>query len=430
MTDIAIRVDNVSKRYRIGQREPYKTLRDTLINVLRSPFQRQPSKSQFIWALKDVSFEVKRGEVIGIIGRNGAGKTTLLKVLSRITEPTGGYGEIHGRVGSLLEVGTGFHPELTGRENIYLSGTILGMRKAEIDKKFDVIVDFAGIEKFIDTPVKRYSGGMYVRLAFSVAAHLDPEILLIDEVLAVGDVAFQKKCLGKMRNVTGEGRTVLFVSHNMAAIRNLCERTILIENGGLLLDAGTERAIAKYLDRNLSQGAVISGEQLQERVEGVINKDNPTIRFKEIALIDRDGMHRNAFGSDEEIRVSITYECLTTVSDLRLMVNIVDEENATILLTQNVDDENCMQFYRQNPGTYESYCVFPKDLFGEKRFYVTVHLSYGTIEHLVVNKILSFDVTFNGYNNVQWGAGKNTFIRPRLSWKTQLINSRQAAVDE
>ncbi|NOZ64339.1 MAG: ABC transporter ATP-binding protein, partial [Caldiserica bacterium] len=221
--DTVIRVEGLGKKYRLGSptKYKYKALRDVIGGVLSAPFKIRRSRSgesekELIWALKDVSFEVKRGEVVGIIGRNGAGKTTLLKILSRITPPTEGYAEIRGRIGSLLEVGTGFHPELTGRENIYLSGAILGMKKKEIDRKFDEIVAFSELEKFLDTPVKFYSSGMFVRLAFSVAAHLEPEILLVDEVLAVGDASFQKKCLGKMGNVAKEGRTVLFVSHNMA----------------------------------------------------------------------------------------------------------------------------------------------------------------------------------------------------------------------
>ena len=242
MSDIAVCVDNVSKQYRIGRRESYKALRDILTEAARAPFRaiasairRQPSAlstpscDDLIWALKDVSFEVQPGQAVGIIGRNGAGKSTLLKILSRITEPTAGHADIRGRVGSLLEVGTGFHPELTGRENIYLNGAILGMKKAEIDRKFDDIVAFAEVEQFIDTPVKRYSSGMYMRLAFAVAAHLEPEILLVDEVLAVGDAAFQRKCLAKMREVTTTGLTVLFVSHNMAAAASLCKRGILLE---------------------------------------------------------------------------------------------------------------------------------------------------------------------------------------------------------
>jgi len=268
MSDIAIRVEDLSKQYRIGaKQEGYRTLRDTMTGALVSPFRRArrllsgeahgaTKLKETIWALKDVTFEIKQGEVVGIIGRNGAGKTTLLKILSRITEPTQGYAEIRGRVGSLLEVGTGFHPELTGLENIYLNGAILGMKKAEIEQKFDEIVDFAEIEKFINTPVKHYSSGMYVRLAFSVAAHLEPEILLVDEVLAVGDVAFQKKCLGKMGVVAKAGRTVLFVSHNMNAILNLCERALLIKNGEVLFFGNTQEAVDLYLSEsnNLQYG--------------------------------------------------------------------------------------------------------------------------------------------------------------------------------
>jgi lipopolysaccharide transport system ATP-binding protein len=254
MDDIAIRAEGLSKRYRIqqGARARYGTLRDALVEAVRAPFSRRSSpdsagNDSYIWALKDVSFEVKRGEVVGIIGRNGAGKTTLLKILSRITEPTEGYAEVRGRVGSLLEVGTGFHPELTGRENIYLNGAILGMKKAEIDRKFDEIVSFAEIQKFIDTPVKFYSSGMYVRLAFAVAAHLDPEILLVDEVLAVGDAAFQKKCLGKMGEVAAGGRTVLFVSHNMAAVQGLCNKALWLEAGKCQLIGTVQEVVSQYL---------------------------------------------------------------------------------------------------------------------------------------------------------------------------------------
>src|SRR5580692_3762847 len=245
MTDIAIRCEGIAKQYRIGERERYRALRDVITDMVTAPFRRVRSASQDsshgngnnketrFWALKDVSFEIKRGEVAGIIGRNGVGKSTLLKILSRITEPTRGSADIWGRVGSLLEVGTGFHPELTGRENIYLNGAILGMSKAEIARKFDEIVAFAEVDKFLDTPVKRYSSGMYMRLAFAVAAHLEPEILIVDEVLAVGDAAFQKKCLGRMREVSSQGRTVLFVSHNMGAITSLCQKAFWLDRGRL-----------------------------------------------------------------------------------------------------------------------------------------------------------------------------------------------------
>ena len=259
MSDIAIQVEHLGKRYRIGELQRYKALRDTLTSALHAPFRaaasiakggrpraKDPAGDNTMWALKDVSFEVKQGEVVGIIGRNGAGKSTLLKVLSRITEPTEGSAQMHGRVGSLLEVGTGFHPELTGRENIYLNGAILGMRKADINRKFDEIVAFAEVEKFIDTPVKHYSSGMFIRLAFAVAAHLEPEILLVDEVLAVGDAEFQKKCLGKMGEVAKEGRTILFVSHNLAAIQALCMRGILLNAGGLIYDGSSSGAVSEY----------------------------------------------------------------------------------------------------------------------------------------------------------------------------------------
>ena len=259
MGDIALRVEGLGKQYRIGKAEAaYRTFRDVLADTISAPFRRAVGLlrgnaaaanylSETIWALRDVSFEVKKGEVVGIIGRNGAGKSTLLKVLSSITEPTTGEVKLYGRVGALLEVGTGFHPELTGRENIYLNGAILGMSRAEIKRKFDEIVAFAEVEKFIDTPVKHYSSGMGLRLGFAVAAHLEPEILIVDEVLAVGDAAFQKKCLGKMGEVAGEGRTVLFVSHNMAAVRNLCKRGVLLDNGQVLIDKDIKSVVEEYV---------------------------------------------------------------------------------------------------------------------------------------------------------------------------------------
>lgn len=258
MSDVAIRVENLTKKFYLGERVGIKTFREALQDLVTAPFRiwkkdrngetrEKVDTEREIWALKGVSFEVKHGEVLGIIGPNGAGKSTLLKILSRITEPTGGYAEIRGRVGSLLEVGTGFHPELTGRENVYLNGAILGMSKAEIRRKFDDIVSFAGVEKFIDTPVKRYSSGMQVRLAFAVAAHLEPEILIIDEVLAVGDAEFQKRCLGKMNEVSRSGRTVLFVSHNMAAVEALCARSILLKSGVIRVDGKSHDVIVHYL---------------------------------------------------------------------------------------------------------------------------------------------------------------------------------------
>jgi lipopolysaccharide transport system ATP-binding protein len=264
MSDIAIRVEGLGKLYHIGgPQKRYDKLSDQITDVVASPLRRAgrllrgqitgaTELHEIFWALKDVSFEIKHGDVVGIIGHNGAGKSTLLKVLSRITYPTKGSVDIYGRVNSLLEVGTGFHPELTGRENIYLNGSILGMRKVEIERKFDAILDFAEIEKFIDTPVKHYSSGMYVRLAFSVAAHLEPEILLVDEVLAVGDIAFQKKCLGKMDNVSKQGRTIIFVSHNMNALQRLCPKSILFNHGQLVAQGDTASIVEQYLASSTS----------------------------------------------------------------------------------------------------------------------------------------------------------------------------------
>lgn len=293
-----IRVENLSKQYRIGQYEAaYKTLRESIMNV----FSRRDGNRETIWALKDVSFQVNRGEVVGIIGRNGAGKSTLLKILCRVTEPTEGHAYINGRVGSLLEVGTGFHPELTGSENIFLNGAILGMRKAEIERKFDEIVAFAEIEKFIDTPVKRYSSGMYVRLAFAVAAHLEPEILLVDEVLAVGDVAFQKKCLGKMENISKQGRTVLFVSHNMAAINALCDRVIFLDEGKIMEIGRTADVIAEYL----SSIQKFSEQSLRERMD---RSGTGKARITNISLVSTDGETLEQLLSGYECMLTLEYE--------------------------------------------------------------------------------------------------------------------------
>jgi lipopolysaccharide transport system ATP-binding protein len=270
------------------------------------------------WALEDVSFEVKEGEVVGIIGRNGAGKSTLLKILSRITEPTRGRAEIFGRVGALLEVGTGFHPELTGRENIFLSGAILGMRKSEIARQFDAIVDFAEVEQFIDTPTKRYSSGMYTRLAFAVAAHLEPEILLVDEVLAVGDAAFQKKCLGKMEQVSGEGRTVFFVSHNTQAVRQLCTRGILLEHGRVAADGPTDSTLAVY------------NQKLRElRVDAETGVNNPenrrgsgAVRFTAVSVEDLDGNERYTFSMGDTVRFRLTFTVHAPMRGLAIFVGL------------------------------------------------------------------------------------------------------------
>jgi homopolymeric O-antigen transport system ATP-binding protein len=331
MSNIAIRVENLSKLYRLGARqEGYKTLRDQVAHGFKSLFSRnghRPSVAGHsssvtgnpLWALKDVSFEIKPGEVVGIIGRNGAGKSTLLKILSRITEPTEGHVEIHGRVGSLLEVGTGFHPELTGRENIYLSGAILGMKRLEISRKFDEIVAFAEVEKFVDTPIKHYSSGMYMRLAFAVAAHLEPEILLIDEVLAVGDAQFQKKCLGKMGDVAQEGRTVLFVSHNMPAVSRLCGTTIWLGTGQTSEIGQTDSVISHYIAFGQKQVT----NNLAERSD---RTGSGALRFLEFSLLDGEGVPVDSVTSGTEAVFAVRYATHGTqpLKSVNLAIGVFD----------------------------------------------------------------------------------------------------------
>lgn len=337
MSDIAIRVENLSKQFRIGMRKySYYTLRDHLADSMKSILRRgrssQPGNNT-IWALQDVSFEVKRGEVIGFIGRNGAGKSTLLKILSRITEPTSGRAEIYGRVGSLLEVGTGFHPELTGRDNIYLNGAILGMKKTEIDRRFDEIVAFSEVEKFIDTPVKHYSSGMYVRLAFAVAAHLEPEILIIDEVLAVGDAAFQRKCMAKMGDVGKEGRTVLFVSHNMAAIANICQKTVLLHQGTLLLNGETKMVI----DRYLTDVSKIANTQLCDRKD---RKGTGEIKVVAIEFLDHKGIMTQHPISGQQLTIRMSYKSFANkvFKNCRASVTVTRNEQVYFNLSTELVD--------------------------------------------------------------------------------------------
>jgi lipopolysaccharide transport system ATP-binding protein len=337
MSDYAIRVENLSKLYRIGGPQArYKTLRDTLMDVAAAPIQRlrrlgQPTPpEETIWALKDVSFEVKHGEVLGIIGRNGSGKTTLLKVLSRITEPTEGSAEIHGRVGSLLEVGTGFHPELTGRENIYLNGAILGMRRTEIDRRFDEIVEFAEIAKFLDTPVKRYSSGMYVRLAFAVAAHLEPEILLVDEVLAVGDAIFQKKCLRKMGDVAKEGRTVLFVSHNMPSIQALCQSVLLLQSGMLKMNGDPNTVVSHYLSEGLD---VECAEVDLSSHPGRSHSRESALQ--EAWILDHNGVRSNSIMMGESLSVCFQFRSSRAIANPGFGFVIEDKDGRRILSLNN-----------------------------------------------------------------------------------------------
>jgi lipopolysaccharide transport system ATP-binding protein len=341
MSDIAIHVETLSKQYRIGGRRPdYRTLRDVLTDAVASPFRRAGSLlrgkkrtaelNETILALQDVSFEIKRGEVVGIIGRNGAGKSTLLKILSRITEPTTGFAEIHGRVGSLLEVGTGFHPELTGRENIYLNGAILGMRRAEIARKFDEIVDFAEVEKFVDTPVKHYSSGMYLRLAFAVAAHLEPEILLVDEVLAIGDIGFQKKCLGKMQDATALGRTVLFVSHNMTIVQAFCQRGILLSEGRVVVDTNAIDAVKRYVADSISAAA----QPLADRQD---REGNGQLRFTEFWMEDGEGARVSEVITGENMRFCFAYKATGKLRDVHVAFSLQEHIGDPIINCNTAD---------------------------------------------------------------------------------------------
>jgi lipopolysaccharide transport system ATP-binding protein len=321
MSETVIKVEGLGKRYKLGEIISTRTVGEYFAKVgqkLLGRFKGNGADPDEFWALKDVSFEVKRGEVLGVIGRNGAGKSTLLKILSRITDPTEGYAEITGRVGSLLEVGTGFHPDLTGRENVYMNGTILGMTKREIDRKFDEIVDFAGVEKFIDTPVKRYSSGMKTRLGFAVAAHLEPEILIVDEVLAVGDAEFQKKCLGKMKDVATGGRTVLFVSHNMAAVENLCTCGLLLDHGRATKQP-TEECIASYLRRR-SDAATLSLEDREDRTGSGI------ARFCSATIVDDDHNPIVAWrvGSNAHLHMRIANQTDQPLERVHLAIGIDD----------------------------------------------------------------------------------------------------------
>ena len=345
MSDIAIHVENLGKLYRIGERQRYKALRDTLSDALYAPFRAAASlfnghnghqstassrsANNDFWALKDISFEVKQGEAVGIFGPNGAGKSTLLKILSRITKPTEGYIRMRGRVGALLEVGTGFHPELTGRENTYLNGAIIGMRKKEIDRKFDEIVAFAEIEKFIDTPVKFYSSGMYVRLAFAVAAHLEPDILIVDEVLAVGDAAFQKKCLGKMGVVAKEGRTVLFVSHNLPTLKQLCPTSFWLNAGQIKAYGHTADVVASYLR--------VLDTNFQKRTSVYPEDTSKESQLRSARILNQAGEETENFNCDEPVTIELVYQVHRQTPAVYAYLCVSGEDGAEILVSDSKD---------------------------------------------------------------------------------------------
>lgn len=427
MSDIAIEIRGLGKRYRIGATDAgYKTLSQTITQAARSPFTKAAGllrsgkdngSENIIWALRNVDLEVKRGEVVGLIGRNGAGKTTLLKLLSRITEPTEGRANIYGRVGSLLEVGTGFHPELTGRENIYLNGSIMGMTKAEITQRFDEIVDFSEIERFLDTPVKHYSSGMYIRLAFAVAAHLETEILLVDEVLAVGDFKFQEKCLDKMKNVTEQGRTIIFVSHNMRAVSRLCSRAVLLADGEVEDDGPADDIVRKYL-----------GSSMPDLNEVGWSRDdapgNQSVRLLGIRLLDQQGIPRSEFDFTEPIQISVTFLVLDDTVDLYLRMYLENQDGIIVLVTTEVENT------RFDIGTHTANYTIQSHLLNEGKYSIQQLLfKEGMISSAQDVARVDYPISFTvDYSKKFSGGlmGKHPgIIRPEPTWDIQRCDGEQ-----
>lgn len=410
-----IEVRGLSKKYRIGRAERRSdTLTGALVEGLRSPLRnlkeiRDLTRLDDVgdsinWALRDVSFDVKEGEVLGIIGRNGAGKSTLLKILSRITEPSSGEVRIIGRVAALLEVGTGFHPELTGRENIYMNGTILGMRKKEIDRKLEEIVNFSGVETYLDTPVKFYSSGMRVRLGFSVAAHLEPEIMIIDEVLAVGDAEFQKKCLGKMEDVAGNGRTVLFVSHNMTAIQNLCVNGLVLRNGVACFHGPIKEAVHTYLRE-------YSTNKVELLADGLSNFENDQMRFISARILN-DGF----IETSHRVRFEFIFEYKRSDAPLiDVTFHLFDEMNSLLFVGSSGYDLNVRASQRE----MKFVCEIPGDLLLEGNYRIGRLLFIKDKGHVLlsISDALSFDVISSGSGRFGWSGGKQGVIQPKLQWK-------------
>jgi lipopolysaccharide transport system ATP-binding protein len=433
-----IKVEGLSKQYRLGKigtgtlshdinrlwyriwgkEDPYAKVRLGSGGAFTDP------ADAYVWALRDVNFEVKQGQVLGIIGRNGAGKSTLLKILSRTTLPTTGSVKIRGRIASLLEVGTGFHPELTGRDNIFLNGAILGMSKKEITRKFDEIVDFSGVEKFIDTPVKRYSSGMYVRLAFAVAAHLEPEILIVDEVLAVGDVEFQKKAINKMQKVSqGEGRTVLFVSHSMPAVKNLCDACIILSRGSIEFMGDTHEAIQKYVGTGATDEnefpAIIDQESIRKRADGLMDDHVPFITVRQISILDQDDVARTSFSSKDVVKIKIDFDINFVAPDFRIIVSIVDDENTSILNSQLSDSPVHEDVIK--PGSYSASCYFERDFFATNTYIISLQFVNVRREHYIFNGIAQFRVRYDNPAYI-YAPFDKTYFRPNLKWELTKAN--------
>jgi lipopolysaccharide transport system ATP-binding protein len=431
MSEAIITVENLGKKYHIShqaQRQSYVALRDVIAQKFAAPFNffrkvgkskrsdvkapaSDPPLQEDFWALKGVSFEVKQGEVVGVIGRNGAGKSTLLKILSRITEPTEGCVRLLGRVASLLEVGTGFHGELTGRENIFLNGAILGMSRAEIKRKFDEIVAFSEVEKFLDTPVKRYSSGMYVRLAFAVAAHLEPEILIVDEVLAVGDVEFQKKCLGKMQDVAAkEGRTVLFVSHNMAAVSRLCQTGLLLDKGAIAARGNIASLVVQYLESNAGDKAQFIPDPAKAPV------GNDTVILLGLTVKGMDGGTGPSFASNAALKVEITCRVLKPARGLRVGFHLHGADGAIVFNTTDLDEDDGAGDERSHrAGVYISACEIPAGFLNRGQYSITVGSDAPAGVNFYRENAVSFHIVPVGAHDTR-GDNRPGLVCPNLKW--------------
>jgi lipopolysaccharide transport system ATP-binding protein len=432
MSKIVLKAENISKQYRLGQLGTgtishdlnrvwarFRGKEDPYLKVGEANDRSVLGGSDYVWSLKDINFEVKQGEVLGIIGKNGAGKSTLLKILSQVTTPTTGQVKIKGCIAALLEVGTGFHPDLSGRENIYLNGAILGMTKTEIKSKLDEIVDFSGVAKYLDTPVKRYSSGMMVRLGFAVAAHLDPEILIVDEVLAVGDQEFQNKCLGKMNAVANEGRTVLFVSHNMSAVKTLCTRAVILSKGKMLNDGPTSTIINEYLSENYEAKAIVSWAEGEE-------PGNQNFKIKRIELIS-DGSPSSEVDISKELTLRVIYSNNTQDKKYQFSIHLMDSNENMILASLNAPSATIKEDpYFNKPyekGIFQTQATLPANFLNENRYHLNLVVSHDafTTNEVFLDKV----ITFNGHDlgemkksySRDWGG----LVRIKLNWQTQKI---------
>lgn len=433
MKDVVIKVENLSKQYRLGTvgtgtishdlNRWWSKIRgkgDPTLKLGEINDRSQKGESEYSWALKDINLEVKRGEILGIIGRNGAGKSTLLKILSRVTAPTTGEVKIQGRLASLLEVGTGFHPELTGRENIFLNGAIMGMTKEEIKSKLEEIVDFSGCERYLDTPVKRYSSGMTVRLGFAVAAHLEPEILIVDEVLAVGDAEFQKKCIGKMKDVAGQGRTVLFVSHNMQAIKRLCDKCVYLKNGSVVQTGDTEEIISSYLSS--CQNIMQNKSQLENQLSALA--PDSVFKLMDISLTQNGNAVFENIENGSDLILKVEYEVFKETSGLRIYFDLVDSYDG--LLFRSFNDEANDGDQITESGVYSTSMVLPKNLLAPSNYVLKICATIFNVRSLIKEPVtFALNVERTGLSNSAYlGDPIRGMLAPFFKWKTQKIIKR------